>query len=154
MEDFGFLEDFCCSHRLPSKNYCISKVDKYIFTLISYMDRLLSCNFYFLSLYNSGLHFLLKPKKILSAVLDRMFYCNLTTETTHSQLKLKKFHCVKRMHQKPASWNIFLQIPIVEGEHKLSTLTFLSLEAISYARMLQNLKISCLLLNFLNLNKF
>ena len=37
----------------------------------------------------------------------------------------------------------------LEGEHKLSTLTFLSLEAISYARMLQSLKISCLLLYFL-----
>ena len=33
-----------------------------LFTLISYMDRLLSCIFYFLSLYNSGLHFLLEPK--------------------------------------------------------------------------------------------
>ena len=38
---------------------------------------------------------------------------------------------------------------IVEAEEKKSALTFLSLEAIFYARVLQSLKISCLLLNFL-----
>ena len=41
----------------------------------------------------------------------------------------------------------------VEGEHKLSTLTFLGLEAISYARVLQNLKISCLVLKFIQIEE-
>ena len=38
---------------------------------------------------------------------------------------------------------------LIEGEEKKSTLTFLSLEAISYARVLQSIKISSLLINFL-----
>ena len=42
---------------------------------------------------------------------------------------------------------------VVEGEHKLSTLTFLGLEAISYARVLQNLKISCLVLKFIQIEE-
>ena len=42
---------------------------------------------------------------------------------------------------------------VVEGEHKLSTLTFLGLEAISYARGLQNLKISCLVLRFIQIEE-
>ena len=41
----------------------------------------------------------------------------------------------------------------LEGEHKLSTLTFLCLEAISYARVLQNLKISCLVLKFIQIEE-
>ena len=39
--------------------------------------------------------------------------------------------------------------PSIEGEQKKSTQTVLSLEAISYARVLQSPKISCLLLDFL-----
>ena len=41
----------------------------------------------------------------------------------------------------------------VEGEHKLSTLAFLGLEAISYARVLQNLKISWLGLKFIQIEE-
>ena len=37
---------------------------------------------------------------------------------------------------------------IIEGEEKKSTLTFLSLEAISYARVLQSLKIRMSIIKF------
>ena len=40
--------------------------------------------------------------------------------------------------------NLVVYPDIVEGEQKKSTLTFLSLEAISETRVLQSVKISCL----------
>ena len=53
----------------------------------------------------------------------------------------------------PLKCGFRLQLVLVEGEHKLSTLTFLGLEAISYARVLQNLKISCLVLKFIQIEE-